>query len=501
MTSALSIAAFSSLFLVSLLFLFKRKKKAMLNLPPGPRPLPVIGNLHQVGELLHRSGIEFSKLYGPIVHLRLGSIPSIIVSSPALAKEVLKTQDLNFCDRPALLAFARYTYGGLDVGVAQYGDHWRNLRKLLVLELLSAKKLRDFQSLRQKETDLMMKHISKKAAGAGSPVNLSELVVFLIHTFVFRVTFGYKHGGGDGEEYGKRTRFHEVVEECNVMMGTAFLEDYFPGFGFAIDAVTGLRGRLERNAKELDDFFQKVIDEHMAAAETRAEGYEEDFVDIMIRLWREGNQHLSVKIIKGMLLDMLVAGTDTTAATIVWTMVELARHPLAMKKAQDEVRNLVGDKGVVEASDLARLQYLKLVVNESMRLHSQLLIPRQAISDCKVGGYDVCAKTTLYVNSWALARDPESWEKPEAFIPERFVQSSIDYKGTDFQFLPFGAGRRICPGINFGLSGVELTLANLLYAFNWELPPGMNTEDIDMGETSGSVTHKKVPLCLVARNK
>ncbi|KAJ6837243.1 cytochrome P450 71A1-like isoform X1 [Iris pallida] len=500
MPMALSIVAFSSLFLVSLLFLFKRKKKAMLNLPPGPRPLPVIGNLHQVGELVHRSGIEFSRLYGPIVHLRLGSIPSIIVSSPALAKEVLKTQDLNFCDRPALVAFNRYSYDGLDVGNAQYGDHWRNLRKLLVLELLSAKKLRDFQSLRQEETDLMMKHISKKAADAGSPVNLSELIIYLINTIVFRVTFGYKRDN-DGEEYGKRSRFHEVVEESNVMMGIPFLEDYFPGFGFVIDAVTGVRRRLERNAKELDDFFQKVIDEHMAAAETREEGHREDFVDIMIRLWREGNQHLSLKIIKGMLLDMLAGGTDTTVATIVWTMTELARHPLAMKKAQDEVRNLVGDKGTVEASDLSRLRYLKLVVNESMRLHSQLLIQRQAIKDCRVGGYDVRAKTTLYVNSWALARDPELWEKPEEFIPERFAESSIDYKGTDFHFLPFGAGRRMCPGLNFGLFGVELTLANLLYAFNWELPPGMNTEDIDMGEASGSVTHKKVPLYLVAKNK
>jgi len=199
------------------------------------------------------------------------------------------------------------------------------------------------------------------------------------------------------------------------------------------------------------------------------------------------------------LQNIFVAGTDTSAGTIIWAMAELARNPSVMKKTQDEIREVIGMKGKVEESDLPQFQYLKLVVNETLRLHppAALLLPRESMQHCKINGYDICPKTRVFVNVWAIGRDKYAWENPEKFSPDRFMGSSVDYKGQCFQYLPFGGGRRMCPGMQMGIMMVELALANLLYVFNWELPLGMTKEDIDMSEALGVGTRKRTDLYLV----
>ena len=196
-----------------------------------------------------------------------------------------------------------------------------------------------------------------------------------------------------------------------------------------------------------------------------------------------------------------MAGLDTGSITIVWAMAELAKNSKLMKKAQEEIRNYVGNKGKVRERDVEELPYLKMIVKETLRLHppAPLLLPRETISHFKIENYDFYPKTMVQVNIWAIGRDPTCWTDPEEFLPERFAESSIDYKGQHFEFLPFGAGRRICPGINMGVKTVELALANLLYHFDWKLSNGMKEEDLDMEESSGlSLTiYKKVPLKLV----
>ncbi|KDP36608.1 hypothetical protein JCGZ_08424 [Jatropha curcas] len=172
-----------------------------------------------------------------------------------------------------------------------------------------------------------------------------------------------------------------------------------------------------------------------------------------------------------------------------------------MKKAQDEVRNVVGKKGRITEGDLDQLEYLKMVIKETFRLHpaAPLLLPRETISHFKINGYDIYPKTLIQVNAWAIGRDPKYWKDPEQFFPERFADSDIDFKGQNFEFLPFGAGRRICPGIHMATITVEIVLANLLYCFDWKLPDGMKREDIDMEEQPGiSLTvSKKTPLNLL----
>jgi cytochrome P450 len=213
------------------------------------------------------------------------------------------------------------------------------------------------------------------------------------------------------------------------------------------------------------------------------------------------NLQLKGIIIALLLQDMFAAGTDTNFITLDWAMTELIMNPHVMEKAQAEVRSVVGDRRVVQESDLPRLNYMKAVIKEILRLHpaAPVLLPRESLEDVIIDGYNIPAKTRIYVNVWGMGRDPELWENPETFEPERFMGSGIDFKGQDFELIPFGAGRRICPAITFGIATVEIALAQLLHSFDWKLPPGLEAKDIDNTEAFGISMHRTVPLHVIAK--
>jgi cytochrome P450 len=181
---------------------------------------------------------------------------------------------------------------------------------------------------------------------------------------------------------------------------------------------------------------------------------------------------------------MFGASSETSATTLKWAMAELMRNPAVMRKAQDEVRGALAGHDEVAEDSLVNLRYLQLVIKETLRLHppAPLLLPRECRSPCQVLGYDVPRGTMVLVNAWAIGRDPALWDAPEDFVPERFEESGRDFKGMDFEFIPFGAGRRMCPGMVFGLAHIELALAALLFHFDWKLPEGVVAEEIDMAE-------------------
>jgi cytochrome P450 len=197
---------------------------------------------------------------------------------------------------------------------------------------------------------------------------------------------------------------------------------------------------------------------------------------------------------------MFVGTTDTSITTMEWAMAELMKRPIIMKKAQEEVREVVGRKSKVVVNDVNQMCYLKCIIKETLRLHPPVpfLVPRETSASARLGGYDIPCKTRVYVNSWAIHRDPKFWEKAEEFLPERFSSNNnpMDFIGKDFQYIPFGGGRRVCPGMSAGLATVEFVLANLLYWFDWELPG--SAEELDMSEVFGLAIHKKVPLHLAA---
>ncbi|CAM0901893.1 unnamed protein product [Alopecurus aequalis] len=402
----LNLAALVSISLVSLAILvslLSRKKRQQQ--PPGPRCLPFIGNLL---DLLtsepHVAFRDLARKHGPVMYLRLGHVDTVVISSPATAQQVLQDSTINFASRPRLLTPEILGYGGTDIAFAPYGPYWRTLRKLCAVELLSARKVRQFATIRDRETLAIVASVTA-AAAAGKTVNLTRLFLTCANEITAKVVFG------------------EGIKD---------------------------EGDLE---------FP-----------------------------------IGTKTVKAIILDFFTGGTDPTASTVEWIMSELMRYPEIMAKVQEEVRRTLDNKSPQDhESHMHELHYMKLVIKEVLRLHPPLplLLPRVCRETCDIGGFKVLEGYRVIVNVWAIGRDPEHWQDAEVFRPERFKDFVEDYKGIQFEYLPFGSGRRMCPGGNtFGMAIVELMLARLLYYFDWKLPVGVRVDELDM-DTIGGIPMKR----------
>ncbi|KAK4596131.1 hypothetical protein RGQ29_014256 [Quercus rubra] len=486
--------------LILLLLLLRLNRGGNLNLPPSPPKLPIVGNLHQIGSLPHRSFQALSNKHGPLMFLHLGCVPTLVVSSPEMVKEMLTSHDIVFANRARTTAVDIFLNGSTDLAFAPYGEYWRQVKKICVQELLSPDRVQSFQFLREEEVDIMIKKI-QCSCQEGKQVNISEMLLTVSNNIVFRTVIGQRNEGEDGKRrYGEL--WMRVMEEFACFS----FRDYFPFLGW-LDVLTVITSRLKRTFKDIDALFELVIKEHKDKMLTTDGGQsnKENFVEILLQLKEDGmlDFDLNQDSIKAILLDMFVGSTDTSITTMDWAMAELMKNPNIMKKAQEEVREVVGRKSKVVVNDVNQMCYLKCIVKETLRLHPPVpfLVPRETSANAKLGGYDIPCKTRVYVNSWAIQRDPKFWDKAEEFLPERFNANNsnpIDFIGQDFQYIPFGGGRRVCPGMSAGLKTVEYVLANLLYWFDWEFPGSAIGEELDMSEVFGLSIHKKVPLYLAA---
>ncbi|XP_026396808.1 cytochrome P450 71A9-like [Papaver somniferum] len=371
---------------------------------------------------------------------------------------------------------------------------------MAVLELLSAKRVLSYRAVREKETSLVIDFLCTSTSSS-VPINISEIFLCLINNVVCQVAFGMKYQAEKGYEAGHNHLYVMLLETQNLLAGfnTA---DLFPWMSW-IHKFDGLDTRLDKNFAQADKFYEKVIHEHINNSNSSKTGVK-DFVDVLLRTQKDPSYSITLTNdhIKAILMDTFVAGTDPTAATLVWSMTELIKNSTVMKRAQEEIRTKTGTKEMVEENDLHKLSYTKLVIKEALILHPPApLLLRETNEACKINGYDIPLKTKVIINGNAISKDPKYWKNPEEFRPERFLDNSIDRKGQEFEMIPFGGGRRCCPGMNFSMVLVELVLENLLHCFDWKLPLGMKAEDTDMTEASGLTMHKKVPLFLVADNR
>ncbi|XP_062026621.1 cytochrome P450 71AP13-like [Rosa rugosa] len=486
--------AFSFL-IVLLTFLFNySSRKRKLKLPPSPPKLPVVGNLHQLGNQPHLSLRSLAQKYGPIIYLQLGEIPTVVVSSARVAKEVLKTHDLALSSRPQIFSAKHLFYNCTDVVFSPYGAYWRHIRKICILELLSAKRVQSFSHAREEEVARLARRVAESYPGT---TNLSKLLGLYANDILCRVAFGRDFSGGG--EYDQHD-FQKMLEEYQELLGGFSIGDFFPSMEF-LHTLTGMKSRLQDTFGRFDKLFDQILTEHLNPKREKEE--HKDLVDVLLEIQKEetADMPLTMDNVKAIILDMFAAGTDTTFITLDWGMTELLMNPKVLKKAQAEVRGVVGEKRVVLEGDLHQLDYLKAVIKEIFRLHppAPVLVPRESMEDVTIDGYDILAKTRIFVNAWAIGRDPESWENPEKFEPERFMGSTIDFKGQDFELLPFGAGRRGCPAVTFSTASIELALAQLLHSFDWELPAGTAADDLDMTEVFGITMHRIANLIVIAR--
>ncbi|KAL3629345.1 hypothetical protein CASFOL_026567 [Castilleja foliolosa] len=485
---------------ITLQKLITTRNKPKPNTPPGPPKLPFIGNLHLFtgSDPLHYTLRDLAKIYGPLMHLKLGEVDNLVVTSPDMAKEILKTHDVVFASRPSLMASEIGCYGSTDLAFSPYGDYWRQMRKICTQELLSAPRVQSFRPIRDEEVSDLCRWIARHE---GEKVNLTQKVSMMSYDIMLRAALGQKTDD--------TAVFVRVVQEGMQNVSVFGISDVYPSLKAVLRPFSGMRRQVENDHEKMDMVLGKIVDDRRRenAAKVKGDGDEkkhiEDLLDVMLKCQASGSLEVPITNdnIKAVLMDMFGAGIDTSTSVVDWALAELLKNPRVLQKTQDELRHVFDANGrVVKESYFDQLEYLKLVMKETLRLHptAPLLLPRECRESCRINGYDIPAKTRVLVNAWAMGRDPAFWEDAESFKPERFLEKAVDFKAaSSFEYIPFGGGRRSCPGVTYGPTTIELQLAMLLYYFDWVLPDGMKPEDVQMNEVLGVASRRKHDVVVI----
>ncbi|XP_010478790.1 PREDICTED: cytochrome P450 76C4-like [Camelina sativa] len=479
-----------------------RRSSSQLSIsPPGPPRLPIIGNIHLVGKNPHHSFTNLSKTYGPVMSLKLGCLNSVVIASRDAAREVLRTHDLILSGRYINEAIRSNNHHELSVGwVHPSSPRFRMLRRLLVTQLFSPQRIEATKALRMKKVQELINFISESSERE-EPLDICRASFITSLNIISNILFSVNLGSYDSKD---PSAFQEMVTGYMESNGNPDLANFFPFMRF-LD-LQGNSKKMKRNSESLFKVFRGFYDARVVENSSRTEEKDvssRDFLDALIDLQQGDQSEINIDEIEHLLLDLFVAGTDTNSSTVEWAMAELLRNPKTMTKVQDEINHVIGQNEDFQESDISKLPYLQAVIKETFRLHpaAPFLLPRKAETDVEILGFPVLKESQVLVNVWAIGRDPKLWENPTQFEPERFLGKEIDVKGTDYDLTPFGAGRRICPGLPLALKIVPLMLASLLCAFEWKLPNGVSSADLDMEETFGLTVHKTNPLLAVPLKK
>ncbi|XVE57350.1 hypothetical protein DITRI_Ditri04bG0084100 [Diplodiscus trichospermus] len=479
------------LFCISLLLFFLHRPSAR-GLPPGPVNLPIVGSLHRLGSHPNQSLFELAKIYGPLMTLRLGFVTTIIASSAETAKQILQTHEQTFSDRTVPDGVASQPNPEWTLAWALGDSRWRNRRRICNTQLFTVQRLNSLQHLRQQKVEQLIKHIKKQRV-SGSQVNIGQVAfataLNLVSTTIFSIDIV-------DPEFSTAQEFKDLVWRIMEDSAKPNLSDYFPMIK-RFD-LQGIKKHIRPSYMRLHEIFDEMIDQRMEARASDSMTRNGDFLDVLLDQCDENGSDFSRQNIKPLILDLFIAGSDTSAITTEWAMAELLRKPQVLQKTR-ELREVIGSEKVVKETDMERLPYLQAVVKETMRLHpaAPLLLPYKAKNHVEICGYTIPKDAQVLVNAWAIGRDPKYWNDPFSFCPERFLDSSLDYRGRDFEYIPFGAGRRICPGLPLAVRMVHLMLASMIHSFDWKLPHGSNPEELDMQEQFGTTLKKAIPLCVI----
>lgn len=417
--------------------------------------------------------------------MRLGAVPILVASSPSSARLILQTHDTTFANRVRTATSKAGVYGAASgITFSDSGSYWRYLRQLCAVDLFSTKRIEAFKHVRTKEVGKLMRGVREEAE-VGKSIELRPKLHTATNNIVSTMFLGKPLCELVDERHPNMV--HLVVEVLHVL-GQFNISDYFPWLS-PFD-LQGLARLSSRAGLRMQLAFQDIIDTRRLLRQGVFHP-PHDLLDILL-----ADSNISDNDIKAMFLDMFGGGSDTSSLLTEWAIAELLANPTKMERLQKEIKEVVGEESIVQEIDIPKMPYLAAVAKETMRLHPVLpfLVPHRANQACNVGDYHVPDGTNVFVNTWAINRDIEAWpEKTFEFWPERFLDNNIDIRGVHFQYLPFGSGRRGCPGWSLGFLNFEIMLASLLHGFHWT-----PLQELDMSEQFGIVMTKAIPLIVKA---
>ncbi|CAL1363408.1 unnamed protein product [Linum trigynum] len=485
-------------------------------LPPSPTALPLIGHLHLLKPPLNISLQTLLSRHGPVLFLRFGRLPALVLSSPAAVEECFTKHDVVFANRPKSMSADHFTYNYRSYVWAPHGELWRGLRRFSVSEIFGPRALLRSAAVRQQEVAALLRRLlaeSRSCSGGGdgklgaatdgAVVNLKFLLSILTVNVMMRVAVGWRcveeDEAGTAEE---KRKFQEFKDRFYPNLGLTVC-DFFPvlraiGYG-------GIERKMVGLMKERDEYFRRLVDRVLAERRRRRREDSDDgatgcgevksVAEILLSLRESDPGFYTDEVVHSTISMMFIAGTETTSITLEWAMALLLNHPQAMQKLQTEIDDTVGvHNRLINEHDIPNLPYLKCVVNETLRLYppAPFLLPHSSSEDCTVKGYRVPKGTTLMVNVWAMQRDPQLWEQADEFLPERFESSARPVAEEGCKYAPFGMGRRSCPGAGLGMGLVSLALGSLVQCFEWEKKEKVGGED--MSADFGIALSKKMAL-------
>ncbi|KAL4583644.1 hypothetical protein LXL04_008225 [Taraxacum kok-saghyz] len=466
---------------------------------------PIVGHVNlftDSSNLPHRALAAMAAKYGPIFTVRLGIHKVLVVHSWQIAKEIFTIHDQIISNRPKYLASKIFGYNYAMFGVAPYGPYWREIRRIISFELLSNSRLEHLRHVRESELDISIKNLhdlwrEKKDDQGKVMVEMKKWFGEFNMNVVLRMVAGKRYSGGtNGEEEKEMSGSREVMRKFFYFMGLFVVGDTLPFLGW-LD-LGGHEKAMKKAAHELDIMAGKWLDEHRRKRESEEAFEDKDFMDVMISTVEKGGfgDYDADTIIKSTCMVLIASSADTTTVMLTWVLSLLLNNHNSLRKAQEEIDKVVGKDRQINESDITNLVYLQAIVKETLRLYpaGRLGGMREFTEDCTVAGYHVPKGTWLMVNLWKLQQDPEIWSEASEFRPERFLGGNlknIDVKGTNFELIPFGAGRRSCPGMGLALQMLHLGLGGLLQNFDITTP---DDGPIDMSESAGLTSAKASPL-------
>ncbi|KAK9268837.1 hypothetical protein L1049_000601 [Liquidambar formosana] len=455
-------------------------------LPPGPLSLPIFGNWLQVGnDLNHRLLAAMSRTYGPVFLLRLGSKNLAVVSDPELASQVLHTQGVEFGSRPRNVVFDIFTGNGQDMVFTIYGDHWRKMRRIMTLPFFTNKVVHHYSDMWEEEMDLVVHDLRNSESVRTQGLVIRKRLQLMLYNIMYRMMFDAKFESQEDPLFIEATKFN--AERSRLAQSFEYnYGDFIPLLRpFLRGYLNKCRDLQRRRLAFFNNYFVEKRRKIMAA---NGEKHQINCaIDHIIDAQIKGE--ISEENVLYIVENINVAAIETTLWSMEWAIAELVNHPAVQRKIRDEISAVLKGNPVTE-SNLHELPYLQATVKETLRLHTPipLLVPHMNLEEAKLGGYTIPKESKVVVNAWWLANNPAWWKNPTEFRPERFLEEEVSTEAVaggkvDFRYLPFGMGRRSCPGLILALPILGLVIAKLVSNFELRVPMGM--EKVDVSEKGG----------------